>query len=267
MKKLRLLIAILLVAFGVRSAMAWACFGHGAIAYVAEQHLTPEAKEKCRQYLGHSLPWYASWMDHWRAVPPFCHTNMWHGIKSDEKGKLRWDISGERANGQAMIQVKRIAAEMQEYRKMPDSLVRQNIIYLIHSTADMHCPVHIQFPKSVYPHYRYSLKRNGKKYSMHSFWDAAPAFTRKGWTYEKYAEAVDVLTPKQIKKIQRGSYDSWGKDILKKGHLAYKITPADTDVAKMSAKDKAAALALADEMAMKAAYRLAYILNSIFDDK
>jgi hypothetical protein len=111
----------------VHSAKAWGSFGHGAIAYVAEQHLTSNAKAECRRYLKHTLPWYASWMDHWRAVQPYAHTNMWHGIKSDEKGKLRWDISGERANGQAMIQVKRIVEEMQNYKSMPDSLVRQNI--------------------------------------------------------------------------------------------------------------------------------------------
>ena len=258
---------VVVATFSVQRAMAWAAFGHGAIAYVAEQHLTPEAKSEVRRYLKHTLPFYASWMDHWRAVEPYAHTNMWHGIKSDEKGKLRWDISGERANGQAMIQVKRIVEEMKDYRNMPDSLVRQNVIYLIHSVADMHCPVHVQFPKTTYPHYRYNLKRSGKKYLMHSFWDAVPDFTRKNWTYERYAKEIDVLTAKQVKRILKGNYDVWGKDILKQTHRAYKITPADKDVAKMTAEERAEALNLGDEMAMKAAYRLAYILNTIFDAK
>lgn len=266
MKKLRVALLFTLAIFATHKAMAWANFGHGAIAYVAEQHLTPQAKEGCRHYLKHTLPWYSSWMDFWRAVPPYAHTNMWHGIKSDAKGKLRWDISGERANGQAMIQVKRIVEEMQNYKSMPDSLVRQNLIYLIHSVADMHCPVHIQFDKSTFGHYRYSLKRNGKKHSFHGFWDAAPAFTRKGWTFEKYAAEVDKMTPKQIKRIQKGSYDVWGRDILKQAHRAFKITPADKDIAHLTAEEKRAVLELADEMAMKAAYRLAYLLNSIFDE-
>ena len=265
MKRLRLILVLLLATFATQRALAWASFGHGAIAYVAEQHLTPKAKEGCRHYLKHTLPWYASWMDHWRAVPPYAHTNMWHGIKSDEKGKLRWDISGERANGQAMIQVKRIVEEMQDYKNLPDSLVRQNIIYLIHSVADMHCPVHIQFPKTTYPHYRYALKYKGKKYSFHNFWDAAPAFNRKGWSYERYALIVDRKSPKEIKRIQKGSYDVWGRDILKQAHRAFKITPADKDVARLSGDEQQAVLELADEMALKAAYRLAYILNGIFD--
>lgn len=266
MKNLRTVLLLVLALFVAQSAMAWANFGHGAIAYVAEQHLTPKAKESCRHYLKHTLPWYSSWMDFWRAVPPYAHTNMWHGIKSDEKGKLRWDISGERANGQAMIQVKRIVEEMQNYKSMPDSLVRQNLIYLIHSVADMHCPVHIQFPKSAYPHYRFDLKNRGKKHSFHGFWDAAPGFKRKGWSFAKYAEEVDKMSPKQIKRIQKGSYEAWGRDILKQAHRAFQITPAGKDIAHLTAEEQRAVLALADEMSMKAAYRLAYLLNSIFDE-
>ena len=261
----RFVLTFTLALFATQSAMAWANFGHGALAYVAEKHLTPEAKAECRRYLKHTLPWYSSWMDFWRAVPPYVHTNMWHGIKSDEKGKLRWDISGERANGQAMIQVKRIAEEMQDYKNLPDSVVRQNLIILIHSVADMHCPVHIQFPKTTYAHYRYSLLNRGKKHSFHGFWDAAPAFTRKGWSFEKYAQEVDNLSPKQIKRIQKGSYDVWGRDILKQAHRAFKIAPADKDIAKFTAEEKKAVLEVADEMSLMAAYRLAYILNNIFD--
>ena len=76
-KKLSILIVALLASMSIQSAMAWGTFGHGAIAYVAEQHLTPNAKAECRRYLKHTLPYYASWMDLWRAVPPFHPTDNW----------------------------------------------------------------------------------------------------------------------------------------------------------------------------------------------
>ena len=80
-----------------------------------------------------------------------------------------------------------------------------------------------------------------------------------------YASEVDVITPKQQKKIvMKGNLKRWGLDIITQAHRAYAITPADTDVAKLTAEEKAAVLALADEMAIKAAYRLAYVLNEIF---
>ena len=266
MRRAVAIISAIVMLLATHKAMAWDSFGHGAITYVAEQHLSAEAKSEVRRYLRHTLPFYASWMDHWRAVPPFHPTNMWHGIKSDEKGKLRWDIQGERANGQAMIQVKRIVEDMRDYKNLSDSVVRQNIIYLIHSVADMHCPVHVQFPKSTFQHYRYTVKRKGKSVNMHGFWDASPAYKRRGWTYEMYAAEVDKISPKQAKKIiKRGDYDYWGRDILKNTHRIYSITTADKEITKLTAEESAAVSALADEMAMKAAYRLAYILNTIFE--
>ena len=62
--------AVLAVA-AIMPAKGWNNVGHSVIAYIAEQHLTPEAKEKCRGYLHHTLPYYASWMDYWRNCAGF----------------------------------------------------------------------------------------------------------------------------------------------------------------------------------------------------
>lgn len=264
MKRRFSILVLALVAFmGVQSAMAWGAFGHGAIAYVAEQHLTPKAKAECRRYLKHTLPYYASWMDHWRAVPPFHPTNNWHGFSVGANGDVDW----EKGNGKAMGQLHNIMNEMGggKYKNLPDSLVRHHLLILVHSVPDMHCPVHVGFPKKYYPDYRYSLKRKGKPYKMHGFWDGSPAFQRKGWTYERYAAVVDRITPKQEKKfVKKGNFAYWGRDIIKQAHRAYAITPEDKDIAKLTTEEKIAVLALADEMAMKSAYRLAYVLNEIF---
>ncbi len=261
-KKLSIFVLALVATMGVQSAMAWGTFGHGAMAYVAEQHLTPKAKAECRRYLKHTLPYYASWMDHWRAVPPFHPTDNWHGFSVGENGDVDWSKGGK-----AMGQLHQIMKEMGNgnYKNLPDSLVRHHLLILVHSVPDMHCPVHVGFPRKYYPDYRYSLKRNGKPHKMHGFWDGSPAFTRKGWTYERYADEVDNVSPKQVKKfVKKGNFDYWGRDIIKQAHRAYAITPEGKDVAKLTAEEKAKVLALADEMALKSAYRLAYVLNEIF---
>jgi hypothetical protein len=166
-----------------------------------------------------------------------------------------------------MGQVEKILETMGngKYKNLPDSLVHHNLLILVHALPDMHCPVHVGFSKKDYPEYRYSLRRNGKSYKMHGFWDGSPAFQRKNWTYEKYASVVDKITPKQQKKIvKKGNLEYWGRDIITQAHRAFVITPAGKDVAKLTAAEKAEVLALSDEMAMKAAYRLAYVLNEIF---
>ena len=88
---------------------------------------------------------------------------------------------------------------------------------------------------------------------------------RKNWTLEKYAAEVDNITPKQVKQfIKKGNFDYWYRDIIKQAHRMYTITPADKDIARLTDEEKASVLALADEIAMKSAYRLAYVLNEIF---
>ena len=250
--------------FGGQSAKAWGWFGHGGIVYVAEKHLTPEAKAKCRYYLKHTLPYYASWMDYWRGVGVYRSVNNPHSMKASADGRtLDW---GGKPAGRVMGHLENALKELGDgkYKNLPDSVVRQRLINMVHYIPDMHCPVHVGFPKDVYPHYRYTLRRNGKELKYHTFWDGSPAFTRKNWTFEKYAAEVDKVTPKQAKKWTKGTLDDWARDIIKQAHRSYKITPEGTDVAKMTEEQKQAVLELSDEMAMKAAYRLAYVLNTIF---
>ena len=262
-KNLSILIVALVAILSIQNAMAWGTFGHGAIAYVAEKHLTPKAKSECRRYLKHTLPFYASWMDHWRAVPPFHPTNDWHGFSMNAEGELDWSKGGK-----AMGELNNIMKAMGngKYVNLPDSLVRHNLLILVHSVPDMHCPVHVGGITKCRPEFKgHSLTRKGKPIKTHGFWDESPQFQRKGWSYEKYASVVDNLTPKQVKKIvKKGDFNYWGRDIIKQSFRAYEITPKGKDVAKLTAEEKSEVLALADEMAMKAAYRLAYVLNEIF---
>ena len=71
MKKIITSVIALVALFGVQSAKAWGTWGHHAVAFIAEKHLTPEAKAKCDQYLQFSLPHYSSWQDYWRNSHPF----------------------------------------------------------------------------------------------------------------------------------------------------------------------------------------------------
>lgn len=264
MKKLSLLILSLVAVMGVQSAKAWGGFGHSAITYVAEQHLTPEAKAKCRYYLKHTIVYYASWMDYWRSVPEYRSVNSQHGISAMPDGRTL-DWSGK-PKGKAMGYLKNALEELGNgnYKNLPDSVVRQRLINMVHYLPDLHCPVHVSFPKKEFAHYRYSLYRKGKKTSYHGFWDGSPNFKRGKWDVATYAAEVDKVKPKQAQKWQKGTLDDWARDIIKQAHRSYKITPKDTDISKLTDADVAKVHALSDEMALKAAYRLAYVLNTIF---
>ena len=260
-QKLQILALALLTILGVQSAKAWGTFGHGAIAYVAEQHLTPNAKAEVRRYLQHTLPFYASWMDQWRYIEPYKETNAWHVVYVDENWKL--DTSKEKY---AEYQTERIWKELKNYKNLPDSLVRQNLIYLIHMVPDFHCPVHTFFKKGMHTDRKYSLKQKGKKFSLHTFWDRSPMVGREKWTMERYAKEVDVISPKLQKKYMKGNVVKWANDATRQANRVYNITLPDMETHKIP-KDKLAEIhKLTDEMILKGAYRLAYIVNDIFKE-
>ena len=265
MKNKSLFIALALVAIlGVQSAKAWGGFGHGAINYIAEQHLNPKAKAECRRYLQHTLSWHASWMDHWRAVPPYQYTNSLHSFTATADGGINWKSRKGGAAGLASRSIKKLSNG--KYKNMSDSLVRYNLLLIIHALPDMHCPVHVSFPKKDFPEYRYNLRKNGKKFGRHKFWDASPTFNREDWTYEEYAAYVDKMKPKAVKRkiIKDGKINTWGRDCVKQAHKALAITTKNKDVAELTKKEQKAVWAVADGQVVKAAHRLAYVLNEIF---
>ena len=59
-------------------------WAHDAIAYIAECNLTPKAKKTIEKILGHSIVYYATWMDEWRAEPGYEHTSAWHTASVDK---------------------------------------------------------------------------------------------------------------------------------------------------------------------------------------
>ena len=273
MKKIVALSAFFMLFLSVQSVKAWDGWTHKLIAHIAEPYLTDKAKEETVKYLGSPIYDHATWMDKvasWnkKRIRGWEQTSVWHMASVDRVGKKKYALSDKRTkkgSGALHDQLVKSIDVLKNRHNHTDSAVMINLKCLIHMVQDMHCPVHVGYSKKDYPEYRYSLRRNGKTYKTHGFWDGSPGFQRRGWTYEKYSSIVDNITPKQAKKIvKKGNLEYWGKDIIKQGHRAYAITPANTDIAKLTADEKANVLALADEMSMKAAYRLACVLNEIF---
>jgi hypothetical protein len=255
-------VAVIVALCSVQSVKAWNGYGHSCAAYIAEQHLTPEAKAKCEHYLKHAFVFYASWMDQWRFIDPYLETNQWHVISvGDDNWKL--DVDDKR---RAHYQTDRIWKELKDYKNLPDSLVRQNLIYLIHMVPDYHCPVHTFFKKGTHADRKYSVLVKGKKFALHTFWDRSPGLGRKNWTMERYCKEVDVISPKVAKKYQKGDAIKWAHDAVKEANKLYAITPPDIETHNLSKEKVAEIHELTDRMILKGAYRLAHIINDVFKE-
>ena len=255
---------LLCVALGVsHSAMAWGGWGHHITAYIAEKHLTPEAKEKCQHYLKHNLPHYSSWQDYWRHSKPFEEIHHWHMNYVDENFVAigsQGDVTRD-----ATYQIERIANIMKNgnYKNMPDSLVAVNLKLLIHMVGDMHCPSHVAYPKEMGLKSR-SVLNKGKQIKRHTFWDGAPQYLHPKWKADKFLEVCDTYNEKQIKKVCKGTALRWGMENGANMVKTYECWEDGDDLKSMPKEQ----IEVIDELVIgqlrKGGYRLASVLNNIF---
>ena len=267
MKKIITSVIALVVLFGAQSAMAWGTWGHHAVAFIAEKHLTPEAKAKCEQYLQFSLPHYSSWQDYWRNSHPFEEITHWHMNRVDKdfvtvgtKGNVSRD---------AVTQINRIVKEMEKgkYKQMSDSLVAVNLKLLIHMVGDMHCPCHMAYSKDFLEQRGVkgvSIFVKGKKYDYHKFWDAAPQIMNPKWKADDYLKACDTYSPKQIKKISKGNVYKWSVDNAKREVVMFDFWERHEELTKMSKERRENINELMHTQLAYAGYRLAATLNKLF---
>ena len=264
---------VAIFALGVSlEAKAWGTVAHHAAVYMAEQNLTPKTKAEIHKYLPHTLTYYATWMDHYRSTVPYEPLDWWHNVAVDEKNNII-ELDGH----SGYVQLTRIMKEMKEYKSMPDSLIALNIKLITHIAVDLHCPSHNRYlappfdwkkPKW-HPNYSQSLKfkYNGKKQGYHGFWDNSPAIFHKNWHCEKFNEELNVLSKREIKKICKGSLQDWVKQCVQDNRASFKYIVAGEDFAKIPKEQHDEMVALADRQLQLAGYRLAFLLNSIFDPK
>lgn len=241
------------------NALAWDNRGHSTITYIAERHITPRAKANIERYIGgRSIVYYAAWMDFNRSTPPFDVTRDWHVDYWTDAH--RTDADGNPLPPCSVTQVKRIISEMGDFRTLSDSLVNVNIKFLVHLVGDMHCPVHIDFPTSR----PMKVTMDKKPVKVHAMWDAYVLNSKhNGTSPMQLAEEFDIFTPEQIAKVQSGSLDSWHNETVAISKKVIEMLPESKVITYDNYLNEA--IKYAEDRITVAGYRLAAILNLIFD--
>lgn len=254
---LALAVAVATVAVTTK-VQAWGGAGHSAIAYIAEQHLTPEAREKCIHYLKHTPAYYASWQDQWRFTDPFKETTYWHTSKVDAQNNPL-----ENNGRSADLHIERLRGIMRDYKSLPDSAIIVNLKLLIHMVGDMHCPSHTGYPDQ--PDFKgYNIYRSGKKTKFHTFWDASPAYFHPKWTCEDFCKNLDNMKPKQRAEIAKGTAQDWARENGADIREVYSLIPRDAEYTQLPEENRRRAVEICDRQILRGAYRLAAVLNEIF---
>ncbi len=234
-------------------AAAWDRTRHDAIASIAEQHLTRRAKRNIARYLEHSIVYYASYMDKHRDAPEF--RDIEHVSYVDERMQLVDTLRNGKMN--CVVALMQACDRLRNYREMDDSLVRLNLMYVIHIAGDMHCPGHVKYPgcKSG------RAVLNGKKMSYHAVWDWGVLDRAHGWSYSEYREQLDTHTKRERRAMAAGTPRDWVHETAVDCRVIYDWQRPDGVYDNAFVQDT---YLLPERQLVKAAYRLAALLNELF---
>lgn len=212
-----------------------------------------QGKKNIARYLEHSIVYYASWMDKFRDTPGFRHVE--HVAYVD--GDMRHVDTLRNGKTDCVTELMRAIDRLRDYRNLGDSLVRLNLMYVIHIVGDMHCPSHVKYPgcKSG------RAVLNGTKMSYHAVWDWGVLQGAHGWSYTEYRQILDTCSKRERAEMCKGTPQDWLHESAVDCRVIYDWQREDQVYGKQFVLDT---YLLPERQLVKAAYRLAAVLNDLF---
>ena len=261
MKKLLLLLLFAGI-LNTGSVFGWGREGHETIAKIAERNLTKKAKKRIEKYLGgHSIVYFAKWMDEYRHTPEYKFTNNWHTAPVD--ASLRYEDSMLTKGGNAIYGLELAIENLKNYRNLTDSAVEVNLKYVIHLVGDMHCPAHI---KDTTHNMKYDVMFEDKyhkphKFYVHSVWDNEIITTARIWSVSEWADELDRLPKAEKQAIAAGTPRDWLHESAVRCEVQFEWAKPDQQLGQDFLNK---AVPLVERQIRNAGYRLARVLNCLF---
>lgn len=272
MKKIILLCIVAVIACG--TSYGWDRRAHATVAKIAENHLTPTAKAHLDNYLnGKSIVYYASYADDHKPEllvdlgyqPSNAKRKVTfpHTFEANEDGSVyRGMRKGDMFVKNCVAFADQYAAELKtNHRTMNDSLRVLSIAMLVHWLGDMHCPEHIRYPEDQTIGY-FKVMYGKKEVRYHSLWDGILFGRLHPWGFSDCALLLDTYSAEEIANVTAGDIYDWGKEcaILSRPVHRYSEGAVINPDAYRNEFGP-----LAESLICRAGYRLAKLLNEIFE--
>lgn len=260
MKKILLVVLASVLAV---NAGAWSGPEHKWMAYMAEQHLTPNTQKFLQRYLDQSIEGYAVWMDRYRDAPGYEQTTNWHMISIDDD----WQPTMSDKKGLMIEPLEHAVDVLAHYKDYNDSTVFISLVEIIHLIPELHCPSHYRyFTRSAQTKAALNgcvfTDDKGKSTNHHTLWDSSISYIHPGMKEHKVINTFDTWTKEQQDAVCVGTPRDWIVDNAKRIWQIYSW-PKPGKVSR--AEYLAEHAEFTDNQFRMAAYRLAYLLNSLFD--
>lgn len=263
MKKIISSLTLLIVL--VTSASAFTLREHAAIAIIAQKYLTPEAQVAVNDiFKGETLAMYASYPDQYRKSLIIDGAEVPHMFPVQDDINGDWRMKGD-ATKNAALAIERSLADLKNYKKLDDKTRLEALAIVVHLVGDIHCPSHLkeskESKKNRVAYYVYAEK----KIKFHGAWDGIFAEKTYNGGPLDMAFLSDTATPQQRAEFQKGDPQVWAEESAR---VCYPIThdldaseEKNIEVNREYVTDHAY---LVKCQVMKAGYRLAQVLNTVF---
>lgn len=268
MKKILAIAVALLCTY---NTYAWSRALHAAVAAIAEDNLTEQAKQNITNALdGKSMVYHAQWLKDVGGTPEYAHTRAWRNVAMTPKGKL---IVGKKAQKHAEPSIQKAqaydaliaAVSAIESGKLNEKELADNIRYIITITADLHCPTHYIFTDMIEKRKSYYYY-DGKKHRYDLYWENSAVKGTFSWRTNEFVHQLSRKTPEQVAQITKGSITSWITGNAPLYRDIYMMLDTGTSFDKKGLRNwQNKIYPISTEQIAVAGYRLAAILNGLFD--
>ena len=246
------------------SASAFAPFGHHTIAALADKYLTDKAKSEVQAILKSDMIKHSNWLNSLRKQEGKEHTKDWHFFVLDANGK-----STTTAENDGVVQLEKAIEVLRNRANNSEEGVAVALKTVIHLEGDIHCLSHIHI-EGVEATKDFEFKNwnelegkerkdwNSKWYNV---WERTYINRYTFFTPQYYANDIDIYARDKRAEYEKGTPRFWaensGEDVVRalKDFNTGAIVPITVNHTYEFNHTKCMA---------KAAYRLAALLNEIF---
>jgi hypothetical protein len=254
-----------LIAFTILCTLiliSWGPVGHRAIAKIAENHLSPAARQAVKNILGsESLADVSNYADEIRSDPEYRYTGIWH--YADVPAGYNYEQFSTAIKTMRRDNVYKMVLKFEADLKDPDLSRSKKAValkFLVHLVGDLHQPMHVSNAEDKGGN-EIKVTFNGADDNLHGLWDSG-LIDRQGLTYKQMAASYDNATPIEIKKWQSDDLMIWLWESYQISTILYKEAAENPNFGEGYYKTH---LPVLEKRIEKAGIRLAGILNAIFD--
>ncbi|MBQ2728549.1 MAG: S1/P1 nuclease [Alistipes sp.] len=255
------LIVVCLALLATCNVFGWGQKGHDVVAYIAENHLTPEAAQRVAEVLGgRSLVYYANWMDNASHTPAYAHTKTWHYMNIDEGETL--ETQPRHPKGDVLTAINGIIKHI-EKGKLSKEEEFDELRMLIHLMGDMHCPMHAGRSTDLGGN-RVKVLYFNRETNLHSIWDSSLVESAHNWSYSEWQFQLDRVSEEFAAQMQQGTIEEWFTQTVAIAKKIYEVTPEGYKVS----YDYINAMApVIEQQLLLGGLRLAGVLNNLYGAK